>query len=73
MLDFGMLFAWLRVVYTNDDVTSSTAPAENAQNGAVAFATTHWSVVRRRKVNRQQHTKRLKRFAARIGDLFTAF
>ena len=32
-------------MHTDDDVTSSTAPAENAQNGAVAFATTHWSVV----------------------------
>lgn len=29
----------------DDDVTSSTALGENAQNGAVAFATTHWSIV----------------------------
>ncbi len=29
----------------DDDVTSLTAPGGNAQNGAVAFATTHWSVV----------------------------
>jgi len=34
-----------RRVDADDDATSSTAPSGNAQNGAVAFATTHWSVV----------------------------
>ncbi len=34
-----------RSVNADDDVTSLTAPGGNAQNGAVAFATTHWSVV----------------------------
>ena len=29
----------------DDDVTSLTAPRGNVQNGAAAFATTHWSVV----------------------------
>jgi RNA polymerase sigma-70 factor (ECF subfamily) len=32
-------------VPANDDVTSLTAIGGTAQNGAVAFATTHWSVV----------------------------
>ena len=32
-------------VDADDDVTSLTAPEGNAQNGAAAFATTHWSVV----------------------------
>jgi DNA-directed RNA polymerase specialized sigma24 family protein len=32
-------------VQPDDDATSPTALAGNAQNGAVAFATTHWSVV----------------------------
>jgi RNA polymerase sigma-70 factor (ECF subfamily) len=29
----------------DDDATSSTAPAENGQNSAAGFATTHWSLV----------------------------
>jgi RNA polymerase sigma factor (sigma-70 family) len=32
-------------VPANDQVTSLTATGESAQNGAVAFTTTHWSVV----------------------------
>jgi len=44
-LDFGVPFCLDRRVDADDDATSSTAPSGNAQNGAVAFATTHWSVV----------------------------
>jgi hypothetical protein len=32
-------------VDADDKVTSLTAPKGNAQNGAAAFATTHWSLV----------------------------
>jgi DNA-directed RNA polymerase specialized sigma24 family protein len=34
-----------RGVDSDDDVTLSIAPAENGQNGAAVFATTHWSLV----------------------------
>jgi DNA-directed RNA polymerase specialized sigma24 family protein len=34
-----------RSVDAEDDVNSSGAPAENGENGAAAFATTHWSLV----------------------------
>jgi len=34
-----------RSVDADDDVTSLTVRSGNAQNGAAAFATTHWSVV----------------------------
>jgi DNA-directed RNA polymerase specialized sigma24 family protein len=34
-----------RSVDDEDKVNSSTAPAENGQNGAPVFATTHWSLV----------------------------
>jgi DNA-directed RNA polymerase specialized sigma24 family protein len=44
-LDFGVPVCLDRRVDVDDDVTSLTAPPENAQNGAIAFATTHWSVV----------------------------
>jgi len=33
------------IVPPRDDVTSLTAIGENARHGAVAFTTTHWSVV----------------------------
>jgi hypothetical protein len=32
-------------VDADDKTTSLTAPKGNAQNGATAFATTHWSLV----------------------------
>jgi DNA-directed RNA polymerase specialized sigma24 family protein len=34
-----------RSVDAEDGVNSSTAPAENGENGAAVFATTHWSLV----------------------------
>ena len=40
-----MPFCLGRSVDADDDANSSTAPAENGQNGAAAFATTHWSLV----------------------------
>jgi DNA-directed RNA polymerase specialized sigma24 family protein len=39
------LFAWVAVVDDEDEVNPSTPPAENGQNGAAAFATTHWTLV----------------------------
>src|SRR5438046_3038257 len=44
-LDFRAPFCLARSVHADDDATSSTALGGNAQNGAAAFATTHWSVV----------------------------
>jgi len=38
-------FTWIANVPADDQVTSLSAIGESAQNGAVAFATTHWSVV----------------------------
>jgi len=38
-------FTWIANVPADDQVTSLSAIGGNAQNGAVAFATTHWSVV----------------------------
>ncbi len=39
------LFTWIANVPADDQVTSLSAIGGSAQNGAVAFATTHWSVV----------------------------
>ena len=44
-LDFGTPFYLNRGVADADDVTSLSAIGGSAQNGAIAFATTHWSVV----------------------------
>ena len=44
-LDFGATFSLNRSVPADDRVTSLTGIGGGAQNGAVAFATTHWSVV----------------------------
>jgi RNA polymerase sigma-70 factor (ECF subfamily) len=44
-LDFHATFYLDRGVPDNDEVTSQSAIGGSAQNGAVAFATTHWSVV----------------------------
>src|SRR6266516_4742784 len=45
VLDFGATFYFDRSVPADDQVTSLTGVRTSAQNGAVAFATTHWSVV----------------------------
>jgi len=42
---FGRLFISIANVPADDQVTSLTGVGEGAQNGAVAFTTTHWSVV----------------------------
>ncbi len=39
------LFSWIANVPANDQVTSVTGVGSSARNGAVAFTTTHWSVV----------------------------
>jgi hypothetical protein len=44
-LDFGAIFYLDRSVPADDRVTSLTGVGGSAQNGAVAFATAHWSVV----------------------------
>jgi RNA polymerase sigma-70 factor (ECF subfamily) len=44
-LDFRASFYFDRSVPADDQVTSLTGIGGSAQNGAVAFATTHWSVV----------------------------
>ena len=44
-LDFVAIFYLNRSVPAADRVTSLTRIGESVQNGAVAFATTHWSVV----------------------------
>jgi RNA polymerase sigma-70 factor (ECF subfamily) len=44
-LDFCAIFYLNRSVPAADRVTSLTRIGESVQNGAVAFATTHWSVV----------------------------
>ena len=44
-LAFGAVFYLNRSVPADDPVTSLTGVGGNTQNGAVAFATTHWSVV----------------------------
>jgi RNA polymerase sigma factor (sigma-70 family) len=44
-LDFGATFYLDRNVPADDQVTSVTGVGGKAQNGAVAFVTTHWSVV----------------------------
>jgi RNA polymerase sigma-70 factor (ECF subfamily) len=44
-LDFGAIFYLNRSVPAADRVISLTRIGESVQNGAVAFATTHWSVV----------------------------
>src|SRR5260370_38455723 len=44
-LDFGATFYLNRSVPADDRVTSLTGVGGSAQNGAVAFTTTHWSVV----------------------------
>src|SRR5437667_5983680 len=45
MLDFRTTFYLDRRVLANDKVTSLSAIGGSAQDGAIAFATTHWSVV----------------------------
>jgi RNA polymerase sigma-70 factor (ECF subfamily) len=45
MLDLRSTFCLDQGVPANDRVTSLTGVSGSAQNGAVAFATTHWSVV----------------------------
>jgi RNA polymerase sigma factor (sigma-70 family) len=45
MLDFRATFYLNRSVPADDEVTSLSAIGGSAQNGAVAFTTTHWSVV----------------------------
>jgi len=42
---FGRLFISIANVPADDQVTSLTGVGEGAQHGAVAFTTTHWSVV----------------------------
>jgi DNA-directed RNA polymerase specialized sigma24 family protein len=44
-LDFEVPLCLGRSVDSDDDVASSTAPGEDGQNRAAAFATTHWSLV----------------------------
>jgi RNA polymerase sigma-70 factor (ECF subfamily) len=44
-LDFGASFYFDRSVPADEQVTSLTGVGGSAQNGAVAFATTHWSIV----------------------------
>jgi len=44
-LDFRAIFYLNRSMRAADRVTSLTRAGESVQNGAVAFATTHWSVV----------------------------
>src|SRR2546428_3066273 len=44
-LDFGAVFYLDGSVPLGDEVTSVSADDSTAQNGAVAFTTTHWSVV----------------------------
>jgi RNA polymerase sigma factor (sigma-70 family) len=44
-LDFWAPFYFYRSVPTDDQVTSLAGVGGNAEDGAVAFATTHWSVV----------------------------
>ena len=44
-LDFGGTFYFDRSVPADDRVTSANGVDGNVQGGAVAFATTHWSVV----------------------------
>jgi RNA polymerase sigma-70 factor (ECF subfamily) len=44
-LDFGAVFYLDGSVPPGDEVTSVSADDSTAQNGAVAFTTTHWSVV----------------------------
>lgn len=44
-LDFGESFYLNRSVPADDQVTSLTGGGGDARNGAVAFTTTHWSVV----------------------------
>src|SRR6266700_6449870 len=39
------LFSWIADVPANDQVTSVTGVGSSARNGAVAFTTTHWSVL----------------------------
>src|SRR6266542_6583454 len=39
------LFSWIANVPADDQVTSVTGVGSSARNGAVAFTTTHWSVV----------------------------
>ncbi|PYJ80180.1 MAG: RNA polymerase subunit sigma-24 [Verrucomicrobia bacterium] len=45
MLDFRTTFYLDRRVLANDKVTSLSGIGGSAQDGAIAFATTHWSVV----------------------------
>src|SRR6266576_3186105 len=44
-LDFGATFCLDRSVPADDQVTSLTGVGRSAQNGGIAFVTTHWSVV----------------------------
>ncbi len=44
-LDFGAIFYLDHSVPADDQVTSLTGVGESARKGAVAFATTHWSMV----------------------------
>jgi hypothetical protein len=44
-LDFGAVFYLDGSVPPGDEVTLVSADDSTAQNGAVAFTTTHWSVV----------------------------
>jgi DNA-directed RNA polymerase specialized sigma24 family protein len=44
-LPFPRLFVWIRNVPVDEDQASGNGIALGAQNGAVAFTTTHWSLV----------------------------
>ena len=54
-----------------EDGASWSAISQTTQNGAVAFATTHWSVVLEAQGESPAATKHLKNFAALIGVRFT--
>jgi len=60
------------VLVEDDGVSMSTIePVTAGQNGAVAFATTHWSIVLTAQSELPAAREALENFAARIGGRFT--
>ena len=55
----------------NDKAASGNPIGRSTQTGAVAFTTTQWSVVLRRRIDLQPLMRRLKNCAALTGGLFT--
>jgi len=68
-----LIFAPLYLDYSVgvDDWASRSTLHMGAQNGAVAFATTHWSVVLEAQSQSPAAREALEKLCRLIGDLFT--